>query len=89
MTELDDKKINELLDDKNFTQGLAQTKSTKDIIALLGKYYIIASEDEINKAKALYSESSELNEDALEGVSGGVNWMFIRRLVYILGPLWR
>ena len=89
-------KLAELLsDEKEAAEIISESvEETQKNLAARGLEFTIAELKEFGKAVTAANAQGELDEDALEGVSGGVisPWMFRRPIVPILYPIigrWR
>jgi predicted ribosomally synthesized peptide with nif11-like leader len=76
-------KIEALKENKEFLAKIANLKNPEDIAAAFRAEGIEVTDEEIEKALNIIGENGELNENALEEVSGGF-WTFIGSLALIL-----
>lgn len=65
-------KIDKLSDNQDFANALSNAGNISDIMSVLASYGINATEDDLNDILSAVKPNDELDEDALEDVSGGI-----------------
>lgn len=76
--------IKSLMENKEFSEKLALTETTKEVIDVFAEYGVTITEDELEAALAsVKSNGNELDEAALENVSGGIYGAVITGLIAI------
>lgn len=83
MTAINETKVNELLENKEFQDKCAAVKSAEELVQLLADYGTEVSLEDVCAAMATANGDEELTEDALEAVAGGV----IKGPIYWIGYL--
>ena len=74
--------IKDLMENKEFSEKLAMTETTEEVIKVFADYGVTVTEEELNAALAsAKSEGSELGEAELSNVSGGVYGAVITGLI--------
>ncbi len=66
-----EEKLEKLLKDPTFLAELDAAETLVDISAVLDRYDIQVVPEDLQKAKEVVEADAELNEDDLDGVSGG------------------
>ena len=66
-----EEKLEKLLKDPTFLAELDAVETLVDISAVLDRYDIQVVPEDLQKAKEVVEADAELNEDDLDGVSGG------------------
>ena len=74
--------IKSLMENKEFSEKLTLTKTTEEVIAVFAEYGVTITEDDLEAAIAsAKSNGKELDEAALENVSGGIYGAVITGLI--------
>lgn len=74
--------IQTLMENKDFSEKLALTETTEEVIDVFAEYGVTITEDELEAALAsVKSNGNELDEAALENVSGGIYGAVITGLI--------
>ena len=72
MEAMNEQKLNELKDNPEFREKLSQAKDLDQAVEILSQYGVEIEKEELEKAAAMVpAGEGELNEDALDNVSGG------------------
>ena len=74
--------IQTLMENKEFSEKLALTETTEEVIDVFAEYGVTITEEELEAALAsVKSNGNELDEAALENVSGGIYGAVITGLI--------
>lgn len=66
--------IKELLNDPEFTEKLADTRTDGEVIEVFSQYGVTITKFDLDAAVGLCTDDSELNELTLDAVSGGFGY---------------
>lgn len=76
-------KMNELMENQELLDRLANVQDAKEAVELLAAYGVEACESDVRQAMTAAGADGELNEDALDAVTGGL----IKGPIYWVGYL--
>ena len=76
--------IKDLMENKEFSEKLALTETTEEVIAVFAEYGVTVTEADLDAALAsVKATGNELEEAALENVAGGVYGAVISGLILL------
>lgn len=76
--------IKDLMENKEFSEKLALTETTEEVIAVFSEYGVTVTEADLEAALAsVKTTGNELDEAALENVAGGIYGAVISGLIML------
>ena len=83
--EMVQKKINELLADESFISALCQTKTAEEVAAVFNANSVQMTVAEAQQIMDYVTQKDELDENALDNVSGGIVWSAVYVSCFAIG----
>ena len=83
--EMVQEKINELFRDENFVSALCQAKTPEEVAAIFNANSVQMTAADAQQIMDYVTQKEELDENALDNVSGGIVWTSVYVACFAIG----